>query len=57
MNQAMIKNLITLLIVGLVLFLIYYVFGLFVVGVVKYIIGVILALVFLFFVLKTFEIA
>lgn len=49
----MIKNLITLLIVGLVLYLIYVVVGLLVQGTILLIVGIILALIFVW---KAFEI-
>jgi hypothetical protein len=51
----MITSLITLLIAGLVLYVIYYVVGMFIKGQPLKIIGIILGLVFLLYALRTFN--
>jgi hypothetical protein len=51
----MLTTLITLLIVGLVLAIIYYVTGMFIQGKILQIIGIILGLVFLLYALKAFN--
>ena len=51
----MITSLITLLIAGLVLYIIYYVVGMFIKGQPLKIIGIILGLVFLLYALRTFR--
>ncbi len=53
----MIQKLINLVIVGLVLALLYYVVGIFIHGTILMIVGLILLLVFLLYVLRTFGIA
>ena len=55
-DSEMIEKLIHLLIVGLVLFIVYFICGLFVAGMILNIIGAILALVFCLFALKLFGI-
>lgn len=52
----MIPSLITLLIIALVLYVVFYIAGLFIQGTIHKIIGAILALVFLLYALKTFGI-
>ena len=52
----MITTLISLLIAGLVLYVIYYVVGMFIKGQLLNIIGIVLGLLFLFYTLRTFNI-